>query len=84
MIGVIAVISFQILKPSIQGTERDFLTKPLELAIAKAAQSGIAAAIFTVALAVLYKFTNKWTTVVLVISGAVAGQFLFIEQLSGH
>ena len=58
--------------------ERDFLMKPVELAIAKAAQSGIAAVLFMVALAVLYKFTNKWTTIVLVISGAVAGQFLFI------
>ncbi|KAF2188551.1 chromate transporter [Zopfia rhizophila CBS 207.26] len=78
VIGVIAVISFQILKPSIQGTERDFLMKPEELAIAKGAQSGIAAVLFMVALAVLYKFTNKWATIVLVISGAVAGQFLFI------
>ncbi|KAH7112568.1 chromate transporter-domain-containing protein [Dendryphion nanum] len=84
VIGVIAVISFEILESSIQGTERDFLTKPMELAIAKAAQSGIAAVIFTVALAVLYKFTNKWTPIVLVISGAVAGQFLFIEDLSGY
>jgi hypothetical protein len=56
----------------------------VELAIAKAAQSGIAAVVFTVALAVLYKFTNKWTPIVLVTSGAVAGQFLFLEELSGH
>ncbi|KAF2623818.1 chromate transporter [Macroventuria anomochaeta] len=82
VIGVIAVISFEILKSSVQGTERDFLTKPVELAIAKAAQSGIAAVVFTVALAVLYKFANKWTPIVLVISGAVAGQFLFLEDLS--
>lgn len=84
VIGVIGVISFQILKSSIQGTERDFLTKPVELAIARAAQSGIAAVLFTVALAVLYKFTNKWATIVLVASGAVAGQFLFLDELSGH
>lgn len=84
VIGVIAVITFQILKSSIQGTERDFLAKPVELAIAKAAQSGIAAVLFTLALAVLYKFTNKWVTIVLVASGAVAGQFLFLDELSGH
>jgi hypothetical protein len=78
------VIFFEILKSSIQGTERDFFAKPVELAIANAAQSGIAAVVFTVALAVLYKFTNKWTPIVLVISGAVAGQFLFLEELSGH
>jgi Na+-transporting methylmalonyl-CoA/oxaloacetate decarboxylase beta subunit len=78
------VISFEILKSSIQGTERDFLAKPVELAIGKAAQSGIAAVVFTVALAVLYKFTNKWTPIVLVVCGAVAGQFLFLEDFSGQ
>ncbi|KAL9104806.1 MAG: hypothetical protein Q9163_000304 [Psora crenata] len=84
VIGVIAVISFQILRASIQGTERDAQTKPVELAIAKAAQSGTAAVLFTIALAILYKFTNKWATITLVVSGAVAGQFLFIEESSGH
>ncbi|PVI08324.1 chromate transporter [Periconia macrospinosa] len=84
VIGVIAVITFQILKSSIQGTERDFFVKPVEVAIAKAAQSGIAAVLFTVALAVLYKFTNKWVTIVLIAAGAVAGQFLFLDELSGH
>jgi hypothetical protein len=58
--------------------------KPVEVAIAKAAQSGIAAVLFTVALAVLYRFTNKWVTIVLVAAGAVAGQFLFLDELSGH
>lgn len=78
------MISFQILKSSIQGTERDFQTKPVELAIAKAAQSGVAAVLFTVALAVLYKFTNKWAVIVLIVSGAVGGQFLFLDEASGH
>jgi hypothetical protein len=54
------------------------------MAIANATQSGFAAVVFTVALAVLYKFINKWTPVVLVLSGVVAGQFLFLEELSGH
>jgi hypothetical protein len=56
----------------------------VELAIAKAAQSGIAAVLFTIALAILYKFSNKWATIVLIVSGAVAGQFLFLDELSGH
>jgi hypothetical protein len=56
----------------------------VELAIAKAAESGIAAVLFTVALAILYKFTNKWATIVLVVSGAVAGQFLFLDEILGH
>lgn len=58
--------------------------KPVELAIAKAAQSGIAAVLFTVALAVLYRFTSKWVTVVLIAAGAVAGQFLFLDEPSGY
>jgi chromate transport protein ChrA len=82
VVGVIAVISLQILKSSIQGTEQDFQTKPVELAIAKAAQSGAAAVLFTVALAILYKFTNKWVTILVVVSGAVAGQFIFLDELS--
>lgn len=55
--------------------------QPVDLAIAKAAQSGIAAVLFTVALSVLYKFTNKWAVIVLVAAGAVAGQFLFLNEL---
>ncbi|KAF3009810.1 hypothetical protein E8E13_010151 [Curvularia kusanoi] len=84
VIGVIAVISFQILKSSVRGPEENFQLQPVEVAIAKAAQSGIAAVLFTIALAVLYKFTNKWAIIVLVASGAVAGQFLFLDELSGH
>ncbi|KAF1957152.1 chromate transporter [Byssothecium circinans] len=84
VVGVIAVITFQILKSSIQGTEQDFRMRPAELAVAKAAQSGIAAVLFTLALAVLYKFTNKWAVIVLVAAGAVAGQFLFLDELSSH
>lgn len=84
VIGVIAVISFQILRSSIHGTDQDLQTKPVELAISNAANAGTAAVLFTVALAVLYKFTNKWATIMLVASGAVAGQFLFLDELTGH
>ncbi|OXV05940.1 hypothetical protein Egran_06293 [Elaphomyces granulatus] len=84
VVGVIAVITFQILRSSIHGTAQDLLTKPVELAISKAANSGTAAVLFTVSLAVLYKFTNKWVIIVLVVSGAVAGQFLFLDELAGH
>jgi hypothetical protein len=58
--------------------------KPVELAITKGAQSGLAAVLFTLALAILYKFTNKWATIVLIVCGAVAGQFLFLDELQGH
>jgi hypothetical protein len=81
---VIAVISFQILRSSIHGTEQDLQKKPVELAISNAANAGTAAVLFTVALAVLYKFTNKWATILLVASGAVAGQCLFLDELTSH
>ncbi|KAG8815676.1 hypothetical protein FRC17_000626 [Serendipita sp. 399] len=44
----------------------------------RAGQDALAAVIFMFALAVLYKFTNKYTIFVLVFMGAVAGQFLFV------
>jgi hypothetical protein len=43
------------------------------------AQVGPAAVLYMLALAVLYKFTNKYTALLLVIMGAVAGQFLFVD-----
>jgi hypothetical protein len=52
--------------------------KPIGEVIDTAAQVSSAAVLFTLALAVLYKFTNKYTALLLVIMGAVAGQFLFV------
>ncbi len=69
MIGVIAVIAAQIFGASVHGEP-----KTLE----QAANSGLAAVLYMLALAVLYKFTNKWTPLVLLACGAIAGQFLFV------
>lgn len=44
----------------------------------QAANSGLAAVLYMLALVVLYKFTNKWTPLVLLACGAIAGQFLFV------
>jgi len=35
------------------------------------------------ALAILYKFNSKYTALLLVITGAVAGQFLFVDETLG-
>lgn len=43
-----------------------------------ASQSASAAVLYVIALAALYKFANKYTPLVLVVIGAIAGQFLFI------
>lgn len=74
----------QILKASVEGlATRDTITrlknKPLEEALATTAQVGPAAVLYMLALAVLYKFNNKYTALLLVIVGAVAGQFLFVD-----
>lgn len=70
VIGVITVITLQVLKSSSQGTTRDSLTKPVTVNIAKATESEFAARFCQLAL--LYKFANTWAIVVLVAAGAEA------------
>jgi chromate transport protein ChrA len=79
VIGVIAVIAAQILKASIEGSLDRVKDKPLGEAITATARVGPAAVLYMLALAALYKLTNKYTPLLLVIMGAVAGQFLFVE-----
>ncbi|KAH6668735.1 chromate transporter [Halenospora varia] len=69
VVGVIAIIAVQILGSSVHGEPKTF---------DQAANSGPAAVLYMVALAVLYKFTNKYTPLVLLAGGAIAGQFLFV------
>ncbi|KAK4209231.1 chromate transporter-domain-containing protein [Rhypophila decipiens] len=81
VVGVIATIAVQILKASVEGT----LNKvkgggaTLAQAVTATAQVDPAAVLYMLALSVLYKFTNKYTPLFLVIAGAVAGQFLFVD-----
>jgi len=79
VIGVIAVIAMQILKASVEGSMDRLKEKPPAEAIVTTAQVGPAAVLYLLALVVLYKFTNKYTALLLVIMGAVAGQFLFVD-----
>jgi hypothetical protein len=53
--------------------------KPIGEVIDTTAQVGPAAVLYMLALAVLYKFTNKYTALLLVIMGAAAAQFLFVD-----
>ncbi|KAM3082180.1 hypothetical protein ACMFMG_004628 [Clarireedia jacksonii] len=68
VIGVIAVIAVQILYASIHSQPKT---------IDESANSGLAAVLYMVALVVLYRFTNKWTPILLLAAAAIAGQFLF-------
>ena len=79
VIGVIAVIATQILKASIEGSLDKVKAKSVSEVVDVTAQIGPAAVLYMLALAVLYKFTNKYTALILVIMGAVAGQFLFVN-----
>ncbi|KAK3366223.1 chromate transporter-domain-containing protein [Lasiosphaeria ovina] len=63
----------------IAGSSDRVRDKPVGEAIAKAAQVGPAAVLYLLALVALYKFTNKYTALLLAIMGAVVGQFLFID-----
>jgi chromate transport protein ChrA len=72
VIGVIAIIACDILKASVEGTGD--VTGDVE----KVIQVGSAAVIYITALAVLCKFNNKWTALLLVGFGAVAGRFIFV------
>ncbi|KAF9772745.1 hypothetical protein IL306_009523 [Fusarium sp. DS 682] len=79
VIGVIAIIAAQILKASVVGSLERVKDEPIGKVIDTTAQVGPAAVLYMLALAVLYKFTNKYTALLLVIMGAVAGQFLFVD-----
>lgn len=52
--------------------------KDISEMIGTTGQVGPAAVLYMLALAVLYKVNSKYTALLLVVVGAVAGQFLFI------
>ncbi|OAL75385.1 hypothetical protein A7D00_0984 [Trichophyton violaceum] len=79
VIGVIAIIAFQILKSSVRGGEQDSQLKPVERSVSKAANSGPAAVLYLLTLGILYKANNKWVPLLLVVFGSVAGQFIFVD-----
>jgi hypothetical protein len=78
VIGVIAIIAAQILKSSVEGSARRAEKDSINIALERVSQSGAAATLYILALMVLYKFTSKYTALLLLASGAIAGQFLFI------
>ncbi|KAH8764025.1 chromate transporter [Hyaloscypha finlandica] len=79
VVGVIAIIAAQILKSSVEGSPRnDELGGLNSAALSRISHTGSAAVIYVVSLGVLYKFTNKFTPLLLLVSGAVAGQMIFV------
>lgn len=47
-------------------------------ALSDPSESALAAVLYLLAMGALYKFVNKYTPLLLVLMGAIAGQFLFI------
>jgi len=78
VIGVIAVIAAEILKACIEGTTA-WDKEDQRLQVTRAMETGSAAVIYMITLAVLYKFTHKYTAIFLVVFGAVGGQFVFVD-----
>jgi hypothetical protein len=77
-VGVIAIIAAQILKSSVEGPTLKTGTDPA-VAYERIVQTGPAAVMYLLTLTVLYKFTNKYTALLLLVAGAVAGQFIFVD-----
>ena len=78
VVGVIAIIAAQILKSSVEGSTSHRADETTTQVYARISQVGPAAVLYLLGLAVLYKFTNKYSAVLLLLSGAVAGQFIFV------
>jgi hypothetical protein len=78
---VIAVIAAQILKSSIEGHVPAELRADTARLLRQALQGGPAAVICMLALAAIYKFPHKYTPLVPVVVGAIAGQFIFIDSV---
>ena len=78
VVGVIAIIAAQILKSSVEGSTSHRADETATQVYARISQGGPATVLYLLGLAVLYKFTNKYTAVLLLLSGAVAGQFIFV------
>lgn len=77
VVGVIAVVAIDILSASV-GFLGHTTPTTVEAAGVIAAGDAISAVIYMIALSVLYKFTHKYTAILLLLVGALAGQFLFV------
>ncbi len=79
MVGVIAIVAAEMLKASVAAAVNGSEGTSISAAVVKkVSQSSPAAVLYLVALGALYKFTNKFTPLLLVVVGAIAGQFIFV------
>lgn len=77
IVGVIAIIAVQILGETV-GTTGRIKPTTVDGVLVIASHDAVAAVLYLLALSVLYKFTHKYTSILLIMCGALAGQFLFV------
>jgi hypothetical protein len=76
VVGVVAIIAADLLEASVNFP--GFITNPsIEERLKNISDNSLAAVLYMLTLSALYKFTNKYTAIVLVV-GALAGQYLFL------
>ncbi|PWW73106.1 chromate transporter [Tuber magnatum] len=85
VVGVIAVIAVEILQSAVGGKNEEevedgssVVGEDMKMVLKKTVMAATAAVLYIMGLAVLYKFLNKWTPLLLLAAGAIAGQFLFV------
>ena len=77
VVGVVAVVATDLLKASVDSP--GFVANPsVEDRLKNISENSIAAVLYMLTLSALYKFTNKYTAIILVVVGAIAGQYLFL------
>ena len=77
VVGVVAIVAADLLESSVNFP--GFIINPsVEERLKNVSENALAAVVYMLTLAALYKFTNKYTAIVLVVIGALAGQYLFL------
>ena len=77
VVGVVAIVAVYLLKASVKFP--GFVINPsVDQRIENVSENALAAVLYILSLSVLYKFNNKYTTIVLVVVGALVGQYLFL------
>ncbi|CAG8598284.1 9359_t:CDS:2 [Paraglomus brasilianum] len=79
VVGIIAITALDLLKGSLTFVRPDGEVNTGTNGV-EGSQSAIAAVLYVLSLAALYSFRHKYTSLLLVILGAIGGQFLFVNE----
>ncbi|CAI2193456.1 4345_t:CDS:2 [Funneliformis geosporum] len=84
VVGIIAITALDLLNFSVTTTAMIDNLPPEKKDLVAAQHSSIAAILYVLSLATLYTFKRPTTSLVLVIFGAIAGQYLFVVNENGE